>query len=275
MARGLVAIHDRLPPWIGRTQRLSGNAIRIRRLLRQANDPNRLLFDDIPGLLGDADGGEAGRAQRAAEHIRTGLGELRDAYPAMLGRLREVLLSELQMPSASSAMLDELRARADNVRELGGDHRLEAFIVRLARFDGSDDAVEGLAGMAVNRPLHAWSDADVDRATVELADMAWRFVHVEAFARVKGRKAKRHAVAVIVGFDGQPVPVHDEFEIADRDLESVASVMESMDTVLRHSGESRREIVLAALAELSARYLRTETAPAPQHTGRQTFRAPR
>ena len=141
--------------------------------------------------------------------------------------------------------------------------RLEAFIVRLARYDGSDDAIEGLAGMAINRPVHDWSDADVDRAMVELADMARRFVHVEAFARVKGRKPRRHAVAVVVGFDGQPNPIHDEFEIADRDLESVASVMESMDAVLRQNGESRREIVLAALAELSARYLRAETAPAP------------
>ena len=209
VAKGLVAIHDRLPPWIGRTQRLTRDAIRIRRLLRNANDPNRLLFNDIPALLDDVDGvdgAEVSKAQRVAQYVRSGLAELNDAYPAMLGRLREILLSELQVPNASPAMLDDLHARAENVRELGGDHRLEAFIVRLARFDGSDDAVEGLAGMAVNRPVNAWSDPDVDRATVELANMARRFVHVEAFARVKGRKAKRHAIAVIVGIDGEADP---------------------------------------------------------------------
>ena len=226
-------------------------------------------------IVRDVDGGEAARAKRAAQHIRAGLGELRDAYPMMLSELREVLLSELEVPNASPAALEELRARADNVRELGGDHRLEAFIVRLARFDDSDDAIEGLAGMVVNRPAHDWSDSDVDRATVELADMARRFVHVEAFARVKGRKPRRHAVAVVVGFDGQPSPVHEEFEIADRDLESVESVMESMDAVLRRNGESRREIVLAALAELSARYLRDGTATVPRRTGRRTLRLPR
>ena len=216
VAKGLVAIHDRLPPWVGRTQRLTRDAIRIRRLLRNANDPNRLLFNDIPALLGDADGAdgeELDRAQRVTQYVRTGLAELSDAYPAMLGRLREILLSELQVPNASSAMLNELRGRAENVRELGGDHRLEAFIVRLVRLDGSDEAIEGLAGMAVNRPVHAWTDADVDRAGVELASMARQFVHVEAFARVKGRKAKRHAIAVIVGLDGQPTPVHGEFKI--------------------------------------------------------------
>ena len=260
VAKGLVAIHDRLPAWVGRTQRLTRDAIRIRRLLRNANDPNRLLFDDIPALLGDAgglDGAELQRAQRVAQYVRTGLAELSHAYSAMLGRLREILLSELQIPNASLAMFDDLRDRAENVRELGGDHRLEAFIVRLARIDGSDEAIEGLAGMAVNRPTYAWSDPDVDRAAVELADLARRFVHVEAFARVKGRKAKRHAISVILGIDGRPTPVHGEFKVGDRDLEAVASVVERMDEALSQSEEPRREIVLAALAELSARYLGT------------------
>ena len=279
VAKGLVAIHDRLPSWVGRTQRLTRDAIRIRRLLRNANDPNRLLFNDIPALLGDADGAdgeELHKAQQVTQYVRTGLAELCDAYPAMLGRLREILLSELQVPNASSAMLNELRGRAENVRELGGDHRLEAFIVRLVRFDGGDEAIEGLAGMAVNRPVHAWTDADVDRAGLELASMARQFVHVEAFARVKGRKAKRHAIAVIVGIDGQPTPVHGEFKIADRDAQSVTSVVERMDAVLRQSDEPRREIVLAALAELSARYLRTGTTPAQRRrTTRGTRRASR
>ena len=276
VAKGLVAIHDRLPPWVGRTQRLTRDAVRIRRLLRNANDPNRLLFNDIPALLGDVNGTDIHGAQRVAQYVRAGLAELRDTYPAMLARLREMLLSELQVPSASPAMIDDLRARAENVRELGGDHRLEAFIVRLVRFDGSDEALEGLAGMAVNRPIHAWSDPDVDRAAVELANMARRFVHVEAFARVKGRKAKRHAISVIVGIDGQPTPVHGEFQVADRDVRSVTSVVESMEAVLRQSDESRREIVLAALAELSARYLQAGSAPARrQRTAKRTRRASR
>ena len=48
VARGLVAIHDRLPPWVGRTQRLSRNAKQIRQLFKQAKDPNKLIFDDMP-----------------------------------------------------------------------------------------------------------------------------------------------------------------------------------------------------------------------------------
>ena len=147
VARGLVAIHDQLPPWVGRTQRLSRNAKQIRQLFRQAKDPNKLIFDDIPKLLNDVQGvDDREDIQQIAGRVREGLTELRQAYPTMLNRMRETLLAELQVPNASPSMLAELRARADNIRELGGDHRLEAFIVRLARLEGSDEDMEGLAG---------------------------------------------------------------------------------------------------------------------------------
>ena len=256
VARGLVAIYDRLPPWVGRTQRLSANAKRVRQLLKQANDPNRLIFDDIPQVLNDSSVTLAQIAtDQIADRIREGLTELCQAFPAMLNRMRETLLAELQVPNASTSMLAELRARSANIRDLGGDHRLEAFVIRVAQFEGREKEIEGLAGMAVNKPPRDWVDADIDRATVELANMAQRFIRAEAFARVKGRKDKRHAMAVVVGMGGQPKLVHDEFEITDRDQSAVRELIDRMDGALRGNGRERRDIILAALAELSARYL--------------------
>ena len=262
VARGLVAIHDRLPLWTGRTQRLSRNARDVRHLFRQAKDPNRLLFDDMPELLKEplADA-EEDAATRIADRVRQGLTELIQAWPAMLGRLREILLSELQVPNSSPAMLAELRARAENIRELGGDHRLEAFIVRLSRFEGTDGDIEGLASLAVNKPPQTWVDPDIDRATVEIAAMAQNFVRAEAFARVKGRADKRHSMAVVVGLEGAPATLHDEFAIGDLDRPEVESLASRLKAVLTDTGEDRRHIVLAALAEVSARYLGTD-APA-------------
>ena len=256
VAKGLVAIYDRLPLWVGRTQRLSSTAKRLRQLFKQANDPNKLVFDDIPNVLG-TDGSKEGKAaiDWIAKQVCDGLIELQNAYPAMLHRLRDILLAELQVPNTSEATLAELRERAKNVREMGGDHRLEAFIVRIAQFRGTDVDVEGLAGLAVNKPPQTWVDSDIDRAEVGLAEMAQKFLRVESFARVKGRRDKRHSMAVIVGLDGRPTPVHDEFQIADQDHREVDALIERVDQSLRESGVERRNIILAALAELSARYL--------------------
>ena len=104
VARGLVSIYDRLPPWVGRTQHLSSNARRVRQLFKQASDPNSLIFDDIPRLL--SDGLEAGQQETLgaiSNNVHEGLSELEQAYPVMLHRLRETLLTELQVPNASAA----------------------------------------------------------------------------------------------------------------------------------------------------------------------------
>ena len=256
VAKGLVAIHDRLPPWVGRTQGLSANAKRVRQLFKQASDPNRLIFNDIPQLLSNGMESSQGDTLRyVSDNVREGLTELQQAYPAMLHRLRETLLAELQVPNASAPMLAELRARAENIRELGGDHRVEAFLIRLAQFTGTDEDMEGLASLAANKPPRNWVDTDIDRATVELAEMAQRFMRVEAYSHVKGRSNKRHSMAVTVGMSGRPTTIHDEFDVLSLDRPQVDALISEMNRALKDTGEERRNIILAALAELSARYL--------------------
>ena len=264
VARGLVSIYDRLPAWVGRTQGLSANAKQVRQLFIQANDPNSLIFNDIPLRL--SDGPELDKSRtigHISSNVLSGLMELRDAYPAMLGRLRETLLVELQVPNASASLLGELRARAENVRQLSGDYRLEAFIVRLSHFYGSDLDMESLASMATNKPPPTWVDADIDRAVVTLAEMAQSFIHLESYAHVKGRSDKRHAMAVTVGLNGQRSTVQDAFDVTDLDRFEVDQLIERIEKVLEEGGEERRNIILAALAELSARFL---SAPAEKAT---------
>ena len=262
VARGLVSLYDQLPPWVDRTQHLSANAKRLRQLFKQASDPNRLIFDAIPKALSDGeDTNDEGALHRVTENVRDGLTELRQAYTSMLHRLRETLLTELEVPNTSESMLAELRSRADNVRQLGGDHRLEAFIIRLAQFQGSDEDMESLSSLATNKPSRHWVDSDIDRAAVELADMAQRFNRVEAYAHVKGRPDRRHAMAVIVGMKGRPEPLYDYFDVTDLEREGVSELVSRVDEALEQSGEGRRNIILAALAELSARYLSPTLAP--------------
>ena len=274
VARGLVAIYDRLPSWVSRTQRLSGNAKHVRKLFKQAKDPNKLIFDEIPQVL--SDGAESSKKKIAhciTDQMRQGLLELQQAYPAMLHRLRETLLTELDVPNASLPMLAELRARAENIRQLAGDHRLEAFVMRIARFQGSDDEMESLASMATNKPLRNWVDADIDRAMMELADVAQKFIRAEMFARVKDRSDKRHAMAVVVGMSGRPTPIHDEFDITDRQRGEVNALIDKVDEALKTSGEKRRNIILAALAELSAQYLKRAAASKPRKHGERGWKA--
>lgn len=258
VARGLVAIFDKLPQWTTRTMRLSANAVRIRDLFKRAHDPNRFLFDDIPGTLGEDVALEStADLRRIIGSVREGMEELVHAYPSMLHRLRDLMLAELQVPNTSPQSLVELRGRAENIRQLAGDFRLEAFVGRLSQFDATDAGFEGIASLAANKPPRDWVDPDLDDAAIELADMAQKFIRTETYARVKGRTDKRQAMAVVVGMGGRPAPFLEEFDVADSDRAAVNALIERVAATLDESDISRRSIILAALAELSARYMQT------------------
>jgi len=258
VGRGLVAIYDQLPQWSRRTMRLSANAVRIRELFRRAHDPNQFLFDDIPGTLGeDVSLANEEDMRRVIVSVRDGLSELVQAYPSMLHRLRDIMLSELQVPNISPQSLEELHGRAENIRQLAGDFRLEAFVGRLSQFDGSNESFEGIASLAANKPPRDWVDPDLDQAAIELADMAQKFLRAETYARVKGRPAKRQAMAVVIGMDGRPTPFLEEFDIADSDRATINNLIERVAAALELADISKRSVILAALAELTARYMQT------------------
>ena len=266
VARGLVAIYDELPHWTGRTQRISGIAKQVRQLFKQANDPNRLIFDEIPSVISEniiseevisEDDPSRGTEDLKAvsQRLRDGLTELKDAYPVLLERLLTTLLTELQVPNRSGAMMAELRERAQNIRELSGDHRLEAFILRLSQFSGSVEDMENLASMAANKPARSWVDSDIDRTTVEIAEMARKFIRMESLAHVKGRPDRRHSLAVTVGLGGQPVTAHREFDVTDPDRPAVRALVAEVQKALSLWDGGDTDIVLAALAEISAAYI--------------------
>ena len=256
VARGLVGIYDRLPQWTKRTMRLSKYAIRVRDILKRAHDPNRFLFDDIPAVVGvEVSGASDEDLKRVIAALREGIEELQEAYASMLHRLRDVMLAELEVPNTAPRSLVELRERAANVRKLAGDFHLEAFVGRLIQFDGSDQAFEGIASLAASKPPRYWVDPDLDRAAINLAEMAQKFLRAEIYARVKGRSDKRQAVAVVIGINGRPTPLLEEFAVADGDRIAVNDLVERVATALSAADTTQRRIILAALAELSARYI--------------------
>ena len=254
VARGLIAIFDRLHSWTKRTSQLSANAIRVRDLFKLAKDPNKFLFDDIPTTFGGHRILDNDKTLIAVvEEVREGLEELVHSYSSMLHRLNDLMLAELQVPNTSAQALGELRARAENIKEIGGDFRLNAFTSRLAVFRGEEEDIEGIASLAANKPPRDWTDPDLERASVELADLSQRFIRAENFARVKGRTDKRHAIAVVIGVGRRPTPAHIEFEVTDTEIGSIETIIGRIEDALDVDNEKNRK--LAALAELSSRYM--------------------
>ncbi|MCY4005687.1 MAG: hypothetical protein OXE84_02500 [Rhodobacteraceae bacterium] len=254
IARTIIREFDALIPWTSRTQLLSPQTLRVREVLKRASDPNKLLFDDLPRLTKPrADG--SFDAQATAELLRSALEEMRSAYPKALCSLQELMLRELDVRNQNEDAFAKLRGRASNIHQIGGDLRFEAFVGRLTRFYGTQEDMEGLAGIAVNKLPRDWNDRDREYAAVGLIELAADFLKFETMARVKGRKDGRHAMAIFVGKENMPRSLFREIQIGETDRRDVKKLTRNLDRALNEGDRKRNEIIIAALIEVTSKYL--------------------
>ena len=72
-------------------------------------------------------------------------------------------------------------------------------------------------------------------------------------------------MAVVVGLNGQPI--HDEFEITSSEEGQVDDLMRRVRSALLDSGEEGQNIILAALARVTADYLEGRSENAARRKG--------
>lgn len=257
VARGLVGVVMGLKPWTLKTTRLSDNAIQVRNLAKVANDPNKFMLDDIPSLFAGTESAATKKKEpvHAADTIinavKSGMEELVDAYPAMLFDMAKTMFTELRVPKIDDEAYAELHIRAETVRGLTGNYRLDAFATRLSTFNGNIDEIEGIASLAASKPPRDWVDRDIDHATVEIAAMAQAFVKAESLAHVKGRQDRRQAMSVVFGDSRRPSPISPEFDVSIDEMEEVKDLVSQFHDLLVKNRVSR-DIALAAIAELGS-----------------------
>lgn len=255
VARGLVSIFEDLPDWTVRTNTISSNANNIRTLFKQASDPNRFLFDDLPNSVVDGIDDELNGSNNILNSVRNGLRELVEVYPNMLERLRCNLLKELRVNKSTKLSFESLRERACNVVEVSGDFRIEAFIGRLATYKNTKSDIEGLASLAVGKLPSTWVDTDFDRANLELSKLARSFVQIETFASIKGRTNKRQAWAILLNTNGVSSSLIQEFDISDSEQNDVIELADRVSELLTATSSFDSNVILAALAKVSSEYM--------------------
>jgi hypothetical protein len=249
LAKAVVGLVKAQPAFVHRTQRLSPAALAVRAAIRAATDPHILLHESLPATLDDLVGCTPAPIDAAVSVLRDALNELSEAYGSTLNALDATLRRELDVEGVPD--LAALRERATCISGLTGDFRVEAFITRMSAYTASRPDIEGIASLATSKPPRDWSDADVDRAHLEIASLAQQFNRAEAFARVKGRSDGRHAIAFVVGLDRTPGLQAREFEIPERDRRTVLELARALQGVLAGSSSSP-EVRLAALAHVGS-----------------------
>ena len=188
LVRPLVRLVRELPEFVVKTRQLSPTAQALLRAIREARQPDKLLFADIPSACGFAPFEAEGKLAEAELDrffgiLRASLAELQRAYPQLLDTLKKLVIDALDQTGSLAEARRAIDHEARLVLNLSVDAKLKSFLMRAVDSD-SDDAtwVESIATLLANRPPTAWDDRDLARFEVELAAIARSFRHFKVLA---------------------------------------------------------------------------------------------
>ncbi len=253
----LISVMNSLPEYAKRTGYMEPDALRVRRQLLLATEPDELLFKALPEALGKRPIPAAAGSypQQDIEELAASLArvvqELRDAFPKLLKAVRTTLLEELRGPDFS--FRENLSVRA---RELHGrvvDQRIARLIVALQADIPGDDEWAEYVGMNVSGISVAnWNDDDRRRFSTAIQDMGSTFRRLEALnydlrARGDGFDALRVTVTRPDGVETAKLVWIDE--VRKTGLAEVVTEMVTRATTYASSPAEARDLLLALLAD--------------------------
>jgi hypothetical protein len=239
VARGLVSLVVSLPGWSKRTATVSQMAQQVRAMLLKASDPLKVIFTDLPTLLGAQD------PQTLNSRLQLVVDELSGSYTKMLSAVKVNLFEALDQQAGT---VDGLKERAATVKGITGDFKLDAFATRLESFEEDQHAVESLISLAIDKPPAAWVDRDIDAALIQLATWSVEFRKAETMAPLRGRPSTRRVIGVVFGAS-HGMDASGSIEVAERDAPAIDRLVKQL--LVDHQGE-KNEIFLAALVEAGA-----------------------
>lgn len=188
VVRPLVRMVKDLPDYVARTRQIGETARRVLQAIKEARQPDQLLFTDLPSACGFAPFEARGTVD--AEHLneyfgklRSAFAELHRAYPHLLSEVERLILKAFgQEPPLTSAR-KFIQHHAKLVLNVAVDTKLKGFLSRAAD-DTVDNStwLESIATLLAGKPPPHWDDGDRARFEVQLAATARTFEHFRVLA---------------------------------------------------------------------------------------------
>lgn len=235
-ARALVGLVYKLPEWTKRTNKISIKSKNIRNLLLKANDPYKILFNDLHI--------EISSSNNYLTELEYAIQEIISIYPNTLKSINKMVLEQLGIMT-----LKELHDRAMILKGISSDYRFNAFTDRLSRLDNSLESIEAMIGLVLNKPSKEWNDADLEEVELQLTQLITKFKQYETYASIKNRRSNRLAIAVVSGTGKEASPRMVELHISVKEMESAKKAVKNAVSSLLDAGISY-EALLAAFTEI-------------------------
>ncbi|QDT42551.1 hypothetical protein Pan241w_26360 [Gimesia alba] len=246
------------------TQSVSETASNIRRVLEKANEPDSLLFIDLPKACGLAPfsvnkRSTSKRVDQFIEILQGGLRELQGAYERLLNDILSILSSSFGIDSDISEIRAQLTKRGTPLLDKCGDPTLKNFLTRVLQTELADQEwLEATAGVVVVKLPAVWRDNDLSRFQQEMLSISRRFKHFESLIlKIPKQGIKKDTELVRIGITTSDAGDYEQvIQLNKQQTKRVDQLEKTLENVLKNKKYTdTNDLVLAALARIAKQRL--------------------
>ena len=260
----LIRFIVQLPKYTLATQELSDTAKNLRQVVRNAREPDELLFRQLPEAIGfPAFSTEAATDVKAASNffntLQDVLSELEQAYDHLLNWVEQLLVEAFTLPSTTEDLRAQLAGRAEPLLVVTVETDLKGFLIHVC--SGGHDFrswLEAIATYLAKKPPSAWIDTDKAQFEINLSQLARKFRHFEAVSYEKLEHTESSTGEPIrVGITRPNEPEQEQVVILPSTVEEQATEMErAIEKVFDEIDTDRNpEFRLAVLGRISQKLM--------------------
>lgn len=264
VVRSLYARIGSLPKYTEVTRNLSPEAIAVRETILRAKSPERLLFMDLPTVLGcqpfqpSLKGSmNNGNTEAFFDALNKAFHEFVDCYPNLLQHVRRGLIEIFDVAKDESNWLTMVSKRASKLYDAAMDSRLRTVMVRAREAQlGETEYLESVGAGIVGQPPSRWSEADEDNFARLVPHLASQVRATESLQYLDSalENSEDGYLLCINGKNGEAVRQIVRFSIKETDaIEKLARILSNED-----SFSTDRRILLAAITKAAHRLIATE-----------------
>ena len=243
IVRPLVRVVKELPEYVGKTKQLSEPAQKVLRAVREARQPDRLLFADLPTACGFPPFESSGKVDEEQVEsyftiLRAAFTELQRAYPQLLAEIERLMVKSFGKTGALAKIRHDIEHDARLVLNVAVDAKLKAFLLRVIDAEIEDSTwLESIATLLAGKPPIHWDDQDRARFETQLSASVRTFDHF----RVLAYEMERSGFALL---DGDKEMLRVSITIPDGgEIERVVKVPNDLTGKARFAQQEMRRIL--------------------------------
>lgn len=259
LAKHIVKLIHTLPPWVKKTSghlfdcedksvELSKEAKALRNSVLRANDPYKLVLEDIPEIFNIPNKGQGSEESidELSVRLKSAIDELTSQHTLLVDAFKQIIRQEL-----SGSFDQALAKRSERVAKAAHRPSIKEFASRLTGYINNKNSFEWVVSTALGAAERSWTDKHINNGLHEIYNLCRQFRREETFTKLTSKTSAKPVGLITTDETGALVELEGHISKTTENAPEIEGLLKSLSKELTPlSNDLKREVLVKLLSEL-------------------------